>query len=190
MRVFLSHTCTEGTSWSHVAFAPPCSSTSPVFVCGRDAEAAGKYSEALGLMPELDPDDDDAIEAERGTPEGKLRAILLSNRAQCHLKIGEKVEGGIESKEARKSFMKANMDAGFASELAPDYSKAHYRKGLSLLGMPETQQRSKEAVMALQDALKCPDISEAMAAEVRQVLDYAQHRRFEAVDMPANCCIQ
>ena len=163
---------------------------SRVVVCGRYAEAAVKYSEALGLMPELDPDDDDAIEAERGTPEGKLRAILLSNRAQCHLKIGEKVEGGIESKEARKSFMKANMDAGFASELAPDYSKAHYRKGLSLLGMPETQQRSKEAVMALQDALKCGDISEAMAAEVKQVLDYAQHRRFEAVDMPANCCIQ
>ena len=29
--------------------------------------------------------------------------------------------------------MKANMDAGFAAELAPDYAKAHYRKGLSLV---------------------------------------------------------
>jgi hypothetical protein len=29
--------------------------------------------------------------------------------------------------------MKANMDAGLAAELAPDYAKAHYRKGLSLV---------------------------------------------------------
>ena len=41
--------------------------------------------------------------------------------------MGEKVPEGIESKEARKAFMKANMDAGFASELAPDYAKAQYR---------------------------------------------------------------
>lgn len=31
---------------------------------------------------------------------------------QCYLKIGEKDPEGIESKEARKAFMKANMDAG------------------------------------------------------------------------------
>ena len=78
---------------------------------GRYEEAAVKYSEALGLMPEMDPDDDDEIEAgkdslspfvsrvraawrrcaccdsvwksvARGTPEAKLRAVLLSNRAQ------------------------------------------------------------------------------------------------------------
>ena len=76
---------------------------------------------------------------------------------------------GIQSKEARKAFMKANMDAGLAAELAPDYAKAHYRKGLSLLGMPETQQRSKEAVMALQAALKCSDMSQGMAEEVKKV---------------------
>lgn len=29
----------------------------------RYEEAAAKYSEALGLMPEMDPDDDDEIEA-------------------------------------------------------------------------------------------------------------------------------
>jgi hypothetical protein len=88
---------------------------------------------------------------------------------QCYLKIGGAVPEGIESKEARKMFMKANMDAGFASELAPDYAKAHYRKGLSLLGMPETQQRSKEAVGALQAALKCPDMGDEMAKEVKKV---------------------
>ena len=77
-----------------------------------------------------------------------MRAVLLSNRAQCHLKIGQKHPDGVQSKEARKAFMKANMDASFASELAPDYSKALYRKGLSLLGMPDTNARSKEAVMA------------------------------------------
>ena len=33
--------------------------------------------------------------------------------AQCYLKIGENDPDGIESKEARKAFMKANMDAGF-----------------------------------------------------------------------------
>jgi len=79
------------------------------------------------------------------------------------------VPEGIQSKEARKAFMKANMDAGLAAELAPDYAKAHYRKGLSLLGMPETQQRSKEAVMALQAALKSSDMSEGMAEEVKNV---------------------
>ena len=88
---------------------------------------------------------------------------------QCYLKMGEAVPEGIESKEARKMFMKANMDAGFASELAPDYAKAHYRKGMSLLGMPETQQRSKEAVGALQAALKCPDMGDEMAKEVQKV---------------------
>ena len=85
------------------------------------------------------------------------------------MKVGEKVPEGIQSKEARKAFMKANMDAGLAAELAPDYAKAHYRKGLSLLGMPETQQRSKEAVMALQAALKCSDMSQGMAEEVKKV---------------------
>ena len=49
------------------------------------------------------------------------------------MKIGEKEPEGIKSVQARKAFMKANMDAGFAAELAPDYAKAHYRKGLSLV---------------------------------------------------------
>ena len=115
--------------------------------------------------------------------------MLLCNRAQCYLKMGEKVEGGIESKEARKAFMKANMDACFAAELAPKYAKAHYRKGLSLLGMPDTNARSKEAVGALKEALQCPDIAD-MAGEVNKVLEYAQNRRFAAVDMPENCSIQ
>lgn len=37
------------------------------------------------------------------------------------------------------------------------------------LGMPETQQRSKEAVGALQAALKCPDMGAEMAKEVNRV---------------------
>jgi hypothetical protein len=57
----------------------------------------------------------------------------LSVAVQCYLKIGEKEPEGIKSVQARKAFMKANMDAGFAAELAPDYAKAHYRKGLSLV---------------------------------------------------------
>mmetsp|Transcript_8609 Transcript_8609/g.21385 ORF Transcript_8609/g.21385 Transcript_8609/m.21385 type:complete len:176 (-) Transcript_8609:37-564(-) len=153
-------------------------------------QAIGKYTEALALMPELDPDDDDAIEAALGTPEAKLRCVLLANRAQCHLKVGEKVPEGIESAEARRAFMKANMDASFAVEVDPTYAKAHYRKGLSILGMPDSQQRSKEAVGALQAALKCPDIDAEMVKEVTSILEYAQHRRFEAVDMPESCCIQ
>jgi hypothetical protein len=52
---------------------------------------------------------------------------------QCYLKIGEQEPEGIKSPQARKAFMKANMDAGLAAELAPDYAKAHYRKGLSLV---------------------------------------------------------
>ena len=152
--------------------------------------AIAKYSEALGLMREVDADDDDEIEALRGSAEARMRAVLLSNRAQCHLKIGQKHPDGVQSKEARKAFMKANMDASFASELAPDYSKALYRKGLSLLGMPDTNARSKEAVMALKQALTCADCGEAMAGEVRKMLEYAQQRRFEGVDMPENCCVQ
>jgi hypothetical protein len=35
--------------------------------------------------------------------------------------------------------------------------------------MPETQQRSKEAVGALQAALKCPDMGTDMAKEVNRV---------------------
>mmetsp|Transcript_52671 Transcript_52671/g.128689 ORF Transcript_52671/g.128689 Transcript_52671/m.128689 type:complete len:176 (-) Transcript_52671:436-963(-) len=158
---------------------------------GKHAEAIASYGAALKLLPELDPDDDDEIEKLRAEKpeEARIRTILLANRAQCHLQLGRADEGGIESKEARRHFMMANMDAGFAAELSPEYSKAHYRKGLALLGMPDTQQRSKEAVMALQSALKCTDCSEDMRKEINDVLKYAQERRFEGVDMPANCCV-
>mmetsp|Transcript_13866 Transcript_13866/g.32599 ORF Transcript_13866/g.32599 Transcript_13866/m.32599 type:complete len:175 (+) Transcript_13866:79-603(+) len=152
-------------------------------------EAIAKYTEAIKLMPELDPDDDDVIATLNGTPEGKLRAVLLSNRAQAFLQIGKMDPGGIESKEARKCFMKASMDAGLAVEIAPDYSKAQYRKGLALLGMPETPQRAKEAVGALEAALKCSDMTPALADEVKKMLQYAQERRFDGVDMPENCVV-
>ena len=54
--------------------------------------------------------------------------------------------------------------------------------------MPETQQRSKEAVMALQTALTCR-VTPELRKEIEQTLKWAQHRRFEAVDMPENCSI-
>ena len=75
-----------------------------------------------------------------------------------------------------------------AAELDPSYAKAHLRKGIATLGMPETQQRSKEAVMALQAALKCR-VTPELKKEIEDTLKWAQHRRFEAVDMPENCLI-
>lgn len=91
------------------------------------------------------------------------------------------------------------------------YAKAHYRKGLALLGMPDTQQRSKEAVIALKAALsvrhawpltliaqasspelapsQCKDVSPDMRKEITEVLKYADERRFDGVDMPENCVI-
>ncbi len=82
----------------------------------------------------------------------------------------------------------ARLDAGLAAELDPTYAKAHLRKGIATLGMPETQQRSKEAVMALQAALKCR-VSPELQKEIEDTLKWAQHRRFEAVDMPENCAV-
>ncbi len=86
------------------------------------------------------------------------------------------------------SFLQARLDAGLAAELDPSYAKAHFRKGVATLGMPETQQRSKEAVMALQTALTCR-VTPELRKEIEQTLKWAQHRRFEAVDMPENCSI-
>mmetsp|Transcript_26763 Transcript_26763/g.67563 ORF Transcript_26763/g.67563 Transcript_26763/m.67563 type:complete len:180 (+) Transcript_26763:39-578(+) len=158
---------------------------------GKLAEALEKYSEALKMLPEVDPDDEEEFAELRSSKpdETKLRTVLLANRAQCHLQMGKAVPEGIESKEARGHFMKANMDAAFAAELSPDYAKAHYRKGLALLGMPDTQQRSKEATMALKAALACKDASDAMRKEIGEVLKYADERRFEGVDMPENCVV-
>lgn len=70
-----------------------CACAPAVWLCSwltvrrRYEEAIAKYSEAIGLMSELDPDDDDEIEAAVGTPDGKLRATILSNRAQVAARL-------------------------------------------------------------------------------------------------------
>lgn len=153
-------------------------------------EAIQAYTTALQLLPELDGSDEDVVASLVGSKEAGLRAILLTNRAQCLLMQGKVLVSadGLHSSEARKLFMKASLDAGLAAELDPSYAKAHLRKGIATLGMPETQQRSKEAVMALQAALKCR-VTPELKKEIEDTLKWAQHRRFEAVDMPENCAI-
>eukprot|EP00961_Rhodomonas_salina_P271329 3666362-Rhodomonas_salina.1 len=86
-------------------------------------------------MPELDPDDDDVIATLNGTPEGKLRAVLLSNRAQAFLQIGKMDPGGIESKEARK-VESVHLSAASAAQ-SPEVSSelALHSPGLTS-GMP------------------------------------------------------
>jgi len=45
-----------------------------VYKEGKYEEAIAKYSEALGRLREIDPDDDDEIEAARGSAEARLMA--------------------------------------------------------------------------------------------------------------------
>ena len=46
----------------------------------RYEEAAAKYSEALDLMPEIDPDDDDEIEAGKGVCTRPLCASIIYSK--------------------------------------------------------------------------------------------------------------
>ncbi len=48
-------------------------------------EAVEAYTAALLLLPQLDGSDEDVVAALVGSKESVLRAILLTNRAQCFL---------------------------------------------------------------------------------------------------------
>ena len=48
-------------------------------------EAIESYTTALQLLPELDGSDEDVVASLVGSKEAGLRAILLTNRAQCLL---------------------------------------------------------------------------------------------------------
>lgn len=48
-------------------------------------EAIQAYTTALQLLPELDGSDEDVVASLVGSKEAGLRAILLTNRAQCLL---------------------------------------------------------------------------------------------------------
>jgi histidinol-phosphate/aromatic aminotransferase/cobyric acid decarboxylase-like protein len=48
-------------------------------------EAIAAYTTALQQLPELDGSDEDLVAALVGSQEAGLRAVLLTNRAQCYL---------------------------------------------------------------------------------------------------------
>eukprot|EP01094_Clydonella_sp_ATCC50884_P018019 TRINITY_DN3258_c0_g1_i5.p1 TRINITY_DN3258_c0_g1~~TRINITY_DN3258_c0_g1_i5.p1 ORF type:complete len:125 (-),score=43.23 TRINITY_DN3258_c0_g1_i5:82-456(-) len=86
------------------------------FRAGHVQQAIVCYSEALMLKDDM--------------------PLVLSNRAQCFLKLGE--------------YEKALADSSRVVELEPELVKGWFRKGLSLSGL----ERHQEAVDAFEKALK------------------------------------
>ncbi len=61
------------------------SSANKLYAENKLDEAIDAYTAALQLLPELDGSDEDVVAALVGSKEAGLRAILLTNRAQCLL---------------------------------------------------------------------------------------------------------
>ena len=110
-----------------------------LFGKGKYSEAVEKYTQAIDLW--MEPHD---------------RAVLYSNRSAARLKLpGER--------------QKALSDATRAVELAPDYAKAHFRRGQALRANGEPEQAAHEMERVLQ--LEPGDGAAAVAlAELREAL--------------------
>jgi tetratricopeptide (TPR) repeat protein len=86
-------------------------------------------------------------------------ALLRLNRAAAYLSI--------------KNHVKALHDANVAAEVDPGNWKGHWRKGVALMGMAKRPFRTKMAIKAFQDCLKCDSLPEAKRAEAEKELGRA-----------------
>ena len=120
-----------------------------LFGRGKYAEAVEAYTQAIDLW--MEPKD---------------RAVLYSNRSAARLKIaGEK--------------QKALSDAERAVQLAPDYAKAHFRRGQALRALGE----AAKAAEAMQEVLRLEPSDQAATlalAELRGALEAAAAKAAKA----------
>mmetsp|Transcript_76190 Transcript_76190/g.215587 ORF Transcript_76190/g.215587 Transcript_76190/m.215587 type:complete len:348 (-) Transcript_76190:163-1206(-) len=142
-------------------------------------QAVAFYGAALELLEEGDPRPPEADDP-------RFAAVLLGNRAQCHISLCREVHGEDRAigREARNHAMRANMDAASAIELDPTNGKAYYRRGCAVLGMAPSASRAKEAIQCLETALGGRAsggkdgivLPNAMRHEVTGLLDYSKRR--------------
>lgn len=111
--------------------------------------ALASYSEAVNLLKKNDLPKD---------------ALILLNRSATFL--------------ALKRYVPAMSDASQACDLDPDNWKAHWRKGLALMGMVQKKFRTKEAIDSFEACLKCSSLPVNKKADVTAELGKAQ-RRFQ-----------
>ena len=89
-------------------------------------------------------------------------SILLLNRSASYLGI--------------KKYVSALSDANQAASLDPTNWKAHWRKGVALMAMSQRLFRTKMAVAAFQDCLKCKTLPANKVKEVEAELGKALKR--------------
>jgi len=119
----------------------------------------------------------------------KALAVIYTKRATVTLQIvREKVEPGEPlPSEMRPHAMRANLDAANATDLDEGNASAWLRKGQALLTMNALPHRAKEAVLALERARDCPNLSSVLKTEVDQWLKYAKSSFDEQTPMPEGC---
>lgn len=89
-------------------------------------------------------------------------SILLLNRSAAFLGI--------------KKYVSALSDANQAATLDPSNWKAYWRKGLALMAMSQRLFRTKMAVTAFQECLKCESLPDSKVKEVEGELRKAMTR--------------
>ena len=124
--------------------------------------ASENYSIAIKVLKKLGKDED------------KQYCTIYANRSAAHL--------------ATKKWVKASWDAQCAVRCDPEFWKAHWRHGVSLMAMAPRIERSQNAVDAFERCL--PLAPEAKRAEVEEALSRARIRLQEGKDrtpMPPQC---
>lgn len=114
---------------------------------GEFNQAIEKYTAALKALNEV------------GLPKD---SILLLNRSASYLGI--------------KKYVSALSDANQSSELDPNNWKAYWRKGVALMAMSQRLFRTKQAIAAFQDCLKCETLPSNKVSEVQSELRKATAR--------------
>ena len=77
---------------------------------------------------------------------------------------------------AMARYVPASHDALMASKANPQNWKAHWRHGVSILHMAKKKFRSKQAIQAFEDCLKCSTLPDAKRAEIVSELGKAKSR--------------
>ena len=150
------------------------------------AGAIAEYTKAVAGMPLYQDDDSDDEEpsgpkvADMEAEVLKQGAIVLCNRAACHMAMNKPIP--------------ALADAQRASQFDATNWKGHWRTGVSLMMMAPRLERSEQAIEAFERTLKCPTLPASEQQNAREALNRAKYRLEQgkdALDMPdmSNCCI-
>ncbi|CAK0895627.1 unnamed protein product [Prorocentrum cordatum] len=160
---------------------------------GTDSYMADDFEKAIVLYSAAIKALEDEVGDEPEAPDDRKQlSILYTNCAMARLQIVKRerkagTPGQEKADVIRKLGMRANVEASNAVELDDSNAKAWLRKGQALMVMTSLQQRSKQAMMALERARDSPNLPKSMKPEVAQCLKMATQAFNDQTDMPAGC---